>query len=180
MSPREIPVVAALIVFLLLPLLLGQTENEFFRVEDLEPGMRGLGKTCFRKSDGETLRDVYPLDIPPIVPPGPLHVLVADGATLMTFDNAESGDEVLIPRGLSHLIQLINNIRKNDRLYVRLFRREPGAVIRGEGLPGLPPSVLSILESERRSGALSPLAISSILEYELLPVLPPCPTGSTV
>ena len=103
------------------------------------------------------------------VPPGPLNVLVADGTTLMSLDEEQMDDEILIPRDLSHLIQLINNIRKNDRLYVRLFRREPGAVIKGEGLPGLPPSMLAILGSERRQGAVSPIGVSSVQEYELPP-----------
>jgi hypothetical protein len=123
----------------------------------------------YKKPNGDTIQKTYPLEIPLNVPPGPLNVLVADGTTLMSLDEEEMDDEILIPRDLSHLIQLINNIRKNDRLYVRMFRREPGAVIKGEGLPGLPPSMLSILGSERRQGAVSPIGVSSVQEYELPP-----------
>jgi hypothetical protein len=86
----------------------------------------------------------------------------------MSLDAEEQGDE-LIPRDLSQLIRFINNIRKNDRLYVRLFRREAGAVIKGEGLPGLPPSVLSILKSERNTGGMSPIQTAAYMEYELPP-----------
>jgi hypothetical protein len=39
--------------------------------------------------------------------------------------------------------------------------------MRGEGLPGLPPSILSILGSKRKAGAVSPIGISTFLEYEL-------------
>ncbi|MEJ2109808.1 MAG: hypothetical protein P8Z37_07835, partial [Acidobacteriota bacterium] len=121
------------------------------------------------KADGESFQSIYPLNIPSNVPPGPLNILVADGTTIMSMDDGLTEDEVLIPRDLSHLIQLINNIRKNDRLYVRLYRDKPGAVVRGEGLPGLPPSILSILGAERRSGAVSPMDVTSLLEYELPP-----------
>jgi hypothetical protein len=73
----------------------------------------------------------------------------------------------LIPRDLTQLIKFINNIRKNDHLYVRFSRQESGAAIRGEGLPGLPPSVISVLRSERKTGASVPIHTSSLMEYEL-------------
>jgi hypothetical protein len=121
--------------------------------------------TC-KKANGDTVQNVYPLQIPPNITPGPLHLLVADGTTLMSMDD-QPDDDVLVPRDLSHLIRLINNLRKNDHLYVRLFRREPGAVVKGEGLPGLPPSILSILGSERKVGAVTPIGVSAFQEYEL-------------
>ena len=95
-------------------------------------------------------------------------MLVADGSTLMSMDEREEGEN-LIPRDLAQLIKLINNLRKNDRLYVRFFRREPGAMVNGEGMPGLPPSILSILGSERNAGAINPIHTSAIMEYEMPP-----------
>jgi len=120
----------------------------------------------YKRTNGDVVQDSYPVKIPSDITPGPLVMLVADGSTLMTNDAREQGDE-LIPRDLPQLIRFINNIRKNDRIYVRLFRREPGAVIRGEGLPGLPPSVLSILRSERNSGGMNSIQTSTFMEYEL-------------
>ncbi len=122
----------------------------------------------YTKSDGEVVQDGYPVKIPSDVTPGPISILVADGTSLMTMDAREQGDD-LIPRDLSQLIKFMNNIRKNDRLYVRIFRREPGAVIKGEGLPALPPSVLSILRSDRDSGDMSPIQTSTYMEYEVPP-----------
>lgn len=120
----------------------------------------------YRKGNGEVVEDSYPVKIPTDITPGPLSLLVADGTTLMTLDARELGDD-FIPRDLSQLIKFINNIRKNDRLYLRIFRRESGAIVRGEGLPGLPPSVLSILNSERITGGMSPTHTSAFVEYEL-------------
>jgi hypothetical protein len=121
-----------------------------------------------KRPSGEILEDTYPVKIPSDVTPGPLSLLVADGTTLMTRDAREQGEE-LIPRDLTQLIKFINNIRKNDRLYIRLFRQEAGAVVRGEGLPALPPSILSILRSERNSGGITPIQTSAYMEYELPP-----------
>src|SRR5262249_8701825 len=120
----------------------------------------------YKKNNGQVINDSYPVKIPADVRPGPLDVLVADGTTLMSMDAREQGDDY-IPRDLTQLIRFINNLRKNDRLYVRLYRREAGAVMKGEGLPGLPPSVLSILKSERNVGGMSSIQTSPIMEWEL-------------
>jgi len=122
----------------------------------------------YKKTNGEIVQDSYPVKIPLDVTPGPILMLVADGTTLMAMHAREQGED-FIPRDLSQLIKFINNIRKNDRLYVRIFRREAGAVIRGEGLPGLPPSILSILRSDRNSGGMSSIQTSTFMEYELAP-----------
>jgi hypothetical protein len=52
---------------------------------------------------------------------------------------------------------------------LRMFRREAGAVVSGEGLPGLPPSILSILRSDRNTGSMSPILTVPLMEYELPP-----------
>jgi hypothetical protein len=122
----------------------------------------------YRKADGEMIQDAYPVKIPAEIPPGPVSVLVADGTTFMAMDAAEQGED-LIPRDLAQLVRFINNLRKNDRLYLRLFRRQAGAVINGEGLPGLPPSILSILRSDRNTGSMNPIQTVPLMEYEFPP-----------
>jgi len=121
-----------------------------------------------KRTNGEVVQDTFPIKIPGDIRPGPLTMLVADGTSLMAMDAREQGDD-FIPRDLTQLIRFINNIRKNDRLYVRMYRREEGAVIKGEWLPGLPPSIMSILRSERNTGGMSPIATSTFMEYELPP-----------
>ncbi len=121
-----------------------------------------------KKVNGEVVQDTYPVKIPGNISAGSLIVLVADGATLMSMDEKEELENV-IPRDLTQLIRLINNLRKNDRLYVRLIRQELGAVVKGEGLPGLPPSILSILNSDRKAGVVNPIYASTLMEYELPP-----------
>jgi hypothetical protein len=122
----------------------------------------------YRASDGEVTKETFPVRIPSEIAPGPLSLLVADGITLMEMDVREMG-EGLIPRDLTQLIRFINNLHRNDRLYVRLFRRQPGAVVNGEGLPGLPPSILSILRSDRNAGSMNPIQTLPLMEYELPP-----------
>lgn len=122
----------------------------------------------YQKANGDVLHESYPVTIPPSITPGPISILVADGTAVMQTDAREQGED-LIPRDLTQLIKFMNNLRRNDRLYLRLFRREAGAVVHGEGLPGLPPSILSILRSERTSGSMSQIQTLPLLEYEFPP-----------
>jgi hypothetical protein len=123
-------------------------------------------EVSYRKANGEITQDTYPIPIPENVSPGVLSMLVADGSTIMAVDDSEEGEK-LIPRDLTQLIRLLNNQRKNDCFYVRFYRQAPGALVKGEGLPGLPPSIMSILKSDRKSGALTPIRTSTLMEYEL-------------
>ena len=136
----------------------GRTEVKAGESLDLE--------LSWKKINGELMRESYPVKVPANASPGSLTMLVADGTAIMSLDEQEEGDE-LIPRDLTQLIKFINNLRKNDHLYVRFFRQAPGALVRGEGLPGLPPSILSILKSDRKVGAMNPIHTSTLMEYEL-------------
>lgn len=120
----------------------------------------------WQKTNGDVINKTYPVKIPANASPGSLIMLVADGSTVIALNEQEEG-ESLIPRDLTQLVKFLNNLRKSDSLYVRFFRQEPGALIRGEGLPGLPPSILSILKSERKVGAMAPLHTSTLSEDEL-------------
>ncbi len=120
-----------------------------------------------RASNGEEQVEKIPLEIPSDIPTGTLLITVADGFTLMAAENRILR-QTFIPRDLDQLIRAINNIRKNDRVYVRLQRAEPSVIIRGEELSGLPPSFSNVVTSDRSSSSgLMTLRSSNLYEYEL-------------
>lgn len=119
-----------------------------------------------RKDNGEEIVESYPIKIAEDIPLGPLSIMVGDGESFERYDARETPGN-FIPRDLGQLVKLINNFKKKDRLYVRLFRREPGAVVRGEGLPGLPPSIYALLQSPKTQGGMDPINIAAFIEYEL-------------
>ncbi len=123
-------------------------------------------KVFLKKGNGEVVSQKYPVRVPEDVVPGPMYILVSDGNTLAQKD-AEEEPGIFIPKNISQLIRAINNLKKNDRLYIRFYRHEPGVLIKGEGLPSLPPSVLSILKSGKTSGGIDPLRKAVYMEYEL-------------
>jgi hypothetical protein len=94
--------------------------------------------------------------------------MVADGLSLEKADADTELDEY-VPASLQQLIKAINNIKKNDRLYIRLFRDQAGAVIGGEALPDLPPSLLVLYGSQKTSGDVKPIKKVIYIEHELPP-----------
>jgi len=60
-------------------------------------------------------------------------------------------------------------LRKNNRLYVKLTRPDrEGAIVAGEYLSALPPSILNVLQADRSSASYIPISGSTLWEYELV------------
>ncbi|MDA2934352.1 hypothetical protein MYX82_08405 [Acidobacteria bacterium AH-259-D05] len=135
------------------------------RVE-VEPGEE-INLTVFlRQSDGETVVKKYPLKIPEEMGPGPVKIVVADGVSLSAMDaGADWGS--FIPQNLGQLIRAINNLKRNDRLYIRLTRDQSGAIVAGEGMSDLPPSLLALYGSEKTVGDTQLVNKVVYVEHEL-------------
>ena len=65
------------------------------------------------------------------------------------------------------MIRTFNKTRRNDTLYVKLLGTDAGAVVNGEVLSSLPPSVLGVLEADRNGGSFNPLHSATLGEWEL-------------
>ena len=116
-----------------------------------------------RTDSGRQYVQRIPVEIPSDVPLGQLVLFVGDGGALQQASAAQN----FVPKDLGQLVTAINKIKKNDRLYVKLFRITPGAVVGTDELPSLPPSVVATLNSERSSGGFTPTALSPLSEKEL-------------
>jgi hypothetical protein len=121
-------------------------------------------KVLLRTSKGEELVKTVPIQIPANAS-GSLQLLVADASRLSTEDRRGSrGAEA---QRVSQLIRTFNKARRGNRLYVRLSAPDQGAVVNGEALTSLPPSVLAVLEADRNSGTYSPLGTATRGEWDL-------------
>lgn len=135
---------------------------------EARPGEEVNVTVFLRRPNGETVAEKYPVKIPDEVVPGLLNILVGDGISLDKFDESEDPGE-FVPENLPQLIRAINNLKKNDRLYILLYREQPGAVIGGEGLPSLPPSLLALYNSQKTAGDVKAIKKVLYAEYELPP-----------
>ena len=122
-------------------------------------------KILTRSYRGDEKISTIDVAIPPNAS-GSLSVVVTDGRQLNASEQREMR-RTLQPQSAAHLIRVLNQTRRNNRIYVRLLNGAPGAVVNGEALPALPPSVLSVLEADRNGGNFSPIRSAPIGEYEI-------------
>jgi hypothetical protein len=123
-------------------------------------------KVLTRSYRGIEKISTVPLEIPANVS-GPLSVLVTDGRQLNAMEQRDLRRS-LQPRSVAQMIRVLNDTRRNNRIYIRLLNGRPGAVINGEALTALPPSVLSVLESDSNGGSYTPIRSAPVGEWELL------------
>jgi len=118
----------------------------------------------FRTYRGEEVVRTLPIEIPSNAS-GSLSILVSDGARLGQSELREM--RTAQPRSVDQMIKSLNKARRNNTLYVKLLDAQAGAVVNGELLASLPPSVLGVLEGDRNGGSFNPLHNATIGECEL-------------
>jgi hypothetical protein len=121
-------------------------------------------KVLLRTYRGEEIVRTVPIDIPANAS-GSLSVVVSDGARLSQIEQREARQPQ--PRSVVQMIRTLNRTRKNNTIYVKLLGSDAGAVVNGEVLPSLPPSVLGVLEADRNGGSFNPLHSATLGEWEL-------------
>lgn len=127
-------------------------------------GQDAIVNVALRSARGEEVVRQVPIQIPANVT-GSLQLTVADAARTTADDRRDTrGAEV---QKASQLIRSFNRSRRNNRLYVRLTSPDSGAVVNGEPMAGLPPSVLAVIESDRNSGTVGSLRTLTRGEWEL-------------
>src|SRR5262245_7512901 len=131
----------------------------------VRPGRTIPLKVLTRSYRGEEKISTVSIDIPANAT-GDLSVLVTDGRQLNTMEQRELRRS-LQPQTVSQLMRVLNETRRNNRIYVRLLTGSPGAVVRGEAMSALPPSVLSVFESDRNGGSFTPIRSATLGEWEL-------------
>jgi hypothetical protein len=120
-------------------------------------------KVLLRTYRGEDVLETVPVEIP-VHATGSLSVLVSDGQRLTLAEQREARPQ---PKNVAQLIRSLNRTRSNNTLYVKLLRADAGAVVNGELLSALPPSVLAVMESDRSGGNFNPLQNSTVGEWEV-------------
>jgi hypothetical protein len=121
-------------------------------------------KVHLRTYRGEDVLRSIPIEIPANAR-GSLSVVVSDGQRLGQAEQREA--RVTQPRTVEQLVRTLNKGRRNNTLYVKLLSGDAGAVVSGELLSSLPPSVLAVLESDRSGGNFNPLYSATLGEWEI-------------
>jgi hypothetical protein len=121
-------------------------------------------KVLLRTNTGGDLLETIPIEIPAHAS-GTMQLLVGDANRLAADDRRSArGAET---QEVAQMIRTFNKARRSNRLYVRLSSPDQGAVVNGEPLAALPPSVLAVLEADRNSGTYTPLRSATRGEWEI-------------
>jgi hypothetical protein len=133
----------------------------------IRPGTTVDLKVLLRTYRGEEVTQSVPVQVPPNAR-GSVSIMVSDGTRLSQWEARELQVQPAQTHGLPQMIRVLNQARKNNRLYVRLVTRDGGAVVKGESLAALPPSVLAVMESDRNGGSFRPLQSALLGEWEII------------
>jgi len=121
-------------------------------------------KVHLRTYRGEDVLRSIPIEIPANAR-GSLSIVVSDGQRLGQAEQREA--RVTQPRTIEQLVRTLNKGRRNNTLYVKLMSGDAGAVVNGELLSSLPPSVLAVMEADRSGGNFNPLYSATLGEWEI-------------
>ena len=127
-------------------------------------GRDAIVYVAMRDARGREVVKQVPIQVPANAT-GALQLVVADAARTTADDRRDTRGADM--QQVSQMIRSFNRARKNNRLYVRLTSPDSGAVVNGEPMAALPPSVLSVLEADRNSGTVGTLRTTTRGEWEL-------------
>jgi hypothetical protein len=122
-------------------------------------------KVLTRSYRGEDKISTVPIEIPANAS-GSVSILVTDGRQLNAMEQRDLRRS-LQPQSVAQMIRVLNDTRRNNRIYIRLLNGKPGAVVNGEALTSLPPSVLSVLEGDSNGGSYTPIRSTAVGEWEV-------------
>jgi len=102
----------------------------------------------------------------PSLKPGSVFYLIAADAMEVTAFDAKFINTAYFPNKLNALIRAINNIRKNNRIYLKIFIPSKGIFINGFEYPFLPSSIGNVLLYNSLSKDQASVQVSTITEYQ--------------
>ena len=131
-------------------------EDVWFGSETVEPGDTLEVRVYLRPYRGDRLVRRMDVTIPKTISAGQVQVLVGS-ARAVTRHDLNAVPQRYRPTDGPRLIELLNNRRTGNRVYLKMFQGGAGGMVKGREMPGLPPSVLAVMDSERTKGSFVPI-----------------------
>jgi hypothetical protein len=132
--------------------------------EEPRPGRSVPLHILTRTYRGEEKVRTVPIEVP-VNATGELSVLVTDGAKLQQIEQRDG--RAAQAQNVDQMIRLFNKARRNNRIYIKLLSSAPGAVVNGETMTALPPSVLAVIDGNREGGNVRRATSAVLGEWEL-------------
>lgn len=138
-------------------------EDVWFGSETVEPGDTLEVRVYLRPYRGDRVVRRMDVTIPKTISAGPVQVLVGSDRAVTRHD-LNAVPQRYRPTDGPRLIELLNNRRTGNRVYLKMFQGGAGGMVKGREMPGLPPSVLAVMDSERTKGSFVPIREKVVAE----------------
>jgi hypothetical protein len=131
-------------------------------VTEARPGDDIVIEAVLRPYRGDRIVRQIPVKVPTSMPKGALRILVSDGDTL---DRTRRLGPVLAAKmDLASTIAALNKEHANTRLYVSLLEPHPQAMVEDKVMPGLPLSVMNVMDGMRGTQDMVVIGESAVNE----------------
>ena len=134
-------------------------KNSYLAEEPMEIDMR------LRNEKGGDFSEKVTINSPNLKPGSVFYLMVADAAEVTDFDT-KAIKTTYFPSNLGALIRAINNLRRNNRIYLKIFVPAQGIFIKGFEYSYLPSSVGNILLYNSLAKDQANMALSTVAEYQ--------------
>ncbi|MCS7026246.1 MAG: hypothetical protein NZV14_15720 [Bryobacteraceae bacterium] len=120
-------------------------ETAWISTSETTPGAELQGQVFLRPFRGERMMREFKIKIPSNLPKGEHRLMLSDADTLNRMQSAAG----LVNRymDIPQTVSLLNQERSNNRLYISLVEARPTVYADDKTLPGLPQSILNVMQS---------------------------------
>ncbi|UCC40082.1 MAG: hypothetical protein JSV96_01065 [Candidatus Aminicenantes bacterium] len=137
---------------------------------EASPGEAIKIKIYYRNFRGTSRLEELGIYAPHLPSGSEFHLIIADAASLQQIELGQYRRASFVPRNLNQLIRMLNNLRKNNRIYLKIIASKPGLFLKGEEMPNLPPTMKAMFSSPRAAASAPTELEKSTLSYTYLPV----------
>ncbi len=120
----------------------------------VRPGETIELSAALKDADGNERIEKFHYRVPEGTPAGVTHLTFADADTVNLME-WQSFLGLRRAKDPAQLVVMLNRLRRNDRLYLRVWRSEPAFRLNAESLPSPPASVAAVLASASSGGSLA-------------------------
>jgi hypothetical protein len=140
-------------------------ENVLIDKNAFLPGEPIAIRMYLKNEKGDNFEEQVTIKAPSLKPGSVFYLMAADAMEVTEFDT-KFMKSVYFPTKLNSLIRAINNIRKSNRIYLKIFVPLQGVFINGFEYSYLPASISNVLLFNSISKDQSNVQISTIAEYQ--------------
>jgi len=135
---------------------------------EASPGEKIRIRIYSRTFRGQSTQQDVQISAPHLPAGSEFYLLIGDAVSMYEMESRQYRSKGFVPRSLNQLIRILNNLRKNNRIYFKIIAAKPGLFLKGEEMPNLPLTMKSMFSSPRAS-ATSPVELkrSTLKDYQL-------------